>query len=114
LFNSVDLEHLTESRDKRRTRLWALIIAQDFERKGVPQAIEATRLIISGAGGDGPRLRLSWWGKTHAPAVEAMWTFVGETAQIRELYAKGGFFCSAYAPRSVQPGCLERWRWDCR
>src|SRR5436190_6810659 len=60
LFNSVDLRRFEprEAREKSSDEVVALIIAQDFARKGVPQAIEATKLINHSLGANQPRLRL--------------------------------------------------------
>jgi len=94
LFNSVDLERFGPSPEAKKTsdEVVALIIAQDFERKGVPQAIEATRLINQSLGTSRPRLRLMVVGKEHAPGIEGDVTFVGETSKIRDLYASADFF----------------------
>jgi UDP-glucose:(heptosyl)LPS alpha-1,3-glucosyltransferase len=70
----------------------ALVIAQDFERKGVPQAIEATKLVNQARGPNQPRVRLMIVGKEHAPGVEGDVSFVGETSNIREIYASADFF----------------------
>jgi UDP-glucose:(heptosyl)LPS alpha-1,3-glucosyltransferase len=94
LFNSVDLdrfyrdEHVRNSSDE----VVALIIAQDFERKGVPQAIEATKSINERRGPNQPRLRLIVVGREHALGVEGDVTYVGETSRIGEIYGKADFF----------------------
>jgi UDP-glucose:(heptosyl)LPS alpha-1,3-glucosyltransferase len=93
LFNSVDLKKFKPaSADKKSDDIVALIIAQDFERKGVPLAIEATKSINDQRKPDQPRLRLLVVGKEHAPGVEGDVTFVGETSKIKEIYASADFF----------------------
>ncbi|HEV8377320.1 MAG TPA: glycosyltransferase family 4 protein [Tepidisphaeraceae bacterium] len=94
LFNSVDLNrfHREEKSTKSPDEVVALVIAQDFERKGVPQAIEATKLVNQARGPNQPRVRLMIVGKEHAPGVEGDVSFVGETSNIREIYASADFF----------------------
>jgi len=93
LFNAVDLSRFEPERKKTPSReVKALIIAQDFERKVVPQAIEATRKINSAWRENEPRLRLVVVGKEHGAAVEGDVTYVGETSEIRKLYAAADFF----------------------
>jgi UDP-glucose:(heptosyl)LPS alpha-1,3-glucosyltransferase len=93
LFNSVNLERFgPASAHKNSDEVVALIIAQDFERKGVPLAIEATELINDQRKPNQPRLRLMVVGKEHAPGSEGDVIFVGETSKIREIYASADFF----------------------
>jgi len=94
LFNSVDLERFDRGRDVKKSskEVIALIIAQDFERKGVPQAIEAVRMVNQAREGSGPRLRLMVVGKEHGPGVDGDVTYVGETSKIEEIYAGADFF----------------------
>ena len=90
LFNAVDLKRF-EPPETRSQHLAALIIAQDFERKGVGQVIEATQQ-INASRGAGPRLLLLVVGKEHAPEVVGDVVYMGEVKQIREVYAKADFF----------------------
>jgi len=93
LFNSVDLKRFDGERKARESdEVVALIIAQDFERKGVPQAIEAVRSINATRETRQPRLRLMVVGKEHSPAVDGDVTYVGETSEIKGIYAAGDFF----------------------
>ncbi|HEV8291291.1 MAG TPA: glycosyltransferase family 4 protein, partial [Tepidisphaeraceae bacterium] len=94
LFNSVDLNRFypDEKQKQFSDEVVTLIIAQDFERKGVPQAVEAVKSINQTRETSQLRLRLMVVGKEHAPGVEGDVTFVGETSNIREIYAKADFF----------------------
>ena len=93
LFNSVDLKQFQPNREKKISgEVKALIIAQDFERKGVPQAIEATKSLNEQRKPPEPRVRLIVVGKEHAPGVEGDVTFVGETSKIAPIYADCDFF----------------------
>jgi UDP-glucose:(heptosyl)LPS alpha-1,3-glucosyltransferase len=96
LFNSVDLNRFgydeAQEQKKSSNEVVALIIAQDFERKGVPEAIEATKSLNQRRASNQPRLRLMVVGKEHAPGVEGDVTFVGETSKIKEIYAAADFF----------------------
>ncbi len=94
LFNSVDLDRFDGERKSRETseEVVALIIAQDFERKGVPQAIEAVKIINQSREKGQARLRLMVVGKEHPAGVEGNVTYVGETSKIREIYAGADFF----------------------
>jgi UDP-glucose:(heptosyl)LPS alpha-1,3-glucosyltransferase len=94
LFNSVDLHRFHRERQPKKTSddVMALIIAQDFERKGVPQAIEAVKNINIGLPRGAPRLKLVVVGKEHAAGVDGDVTYAGETPEIGNFYAAADFF----------------------
>jgi UDP-glucose:(heptosyl)LPS alpha-1,3-glucosyltransferase len=93
LFNSVDLKRFERGEAKNASdEIVALIIAQDFERKGVAQAIEATKAINQSRKSGQPRLRLMVVGKEHAAEVDGDVTYAGETSKISEIYARANFF----------------------
>jgi UDP-glucose:(heptosyl)LPS alpha-1,3-glucosyltransferase len=94
LFNSVDLDRFQADRGPKKAsnEIKALIIAQDFERKGVGEAIEAVKSVNQRQNSDQPRLRLIVVGKEHAAGVEGDVTFVGETSKIAPIYADCDFF----------------------
>ena len=93
LFNAVDLSRFNPDQPTKSSQeVKALIIAQDFERKGVPQAIAATKSLNQSQKIDQPRLRLVVVGKEHPPAVEGDVTFIGESSKIAEIYADADFF----------------------
>jgi UDP-glucose:(heptosyl)LPS alpha-1,3-glucosyltransferase len=94
LFNSVDLNRFDGERKKKESsqEIVALIIAQDFERKGVREAIEAVKVINQSGTKGQTRLRLMVVGKEHAATVEGDVTYVGETSKIKEIYASADFF----------------------
>jgi UDP-glucose:(heptosyl)LPS alpha-1,3-glucosyltransferase len=94
LFNSVNLNIFRReaAAKKASDEVVALIIAQDFERKGVPQAIEAVKVVNSGKSSTQPRLRLMVVGKEHAAGVEGDVTYAGETSKIKEIYEAADFF----------------------
>lgn len=92
LFNSVDLNRFEPVDSIEKAEVTALIIAQDFERKGVPQAIEATKMVNATKPSNQPRLRLVVVGKEHAPEVVGDVTYVGETSKIKDAYASADFF----------------------
>ena len=68
-----------------------LIIAQDFERKGVAQAIEATKSVNQAGGRNRPRLMLMVVGKEHVPGIDGDVIYVGETSKINQIYAEADF-----------------------
>jgi UDP-glucose:(heptosyl)LPS alpha-1,3-glucosyltransferase len=92
LFNAVDLERFRPRSREATAEVTGLIIAQDFERKGVPQAIEATRIVNQSRTAAQPRLRLVVVGKEHEAAVEGDVAYVGATTRINEYYASADFF----------------------
>jgi len=94
LFNSVDLHRFYGERQPKKSSdvVTALIIAQDFERKGVPQAIEAIKQVNIGLSQGVPRLKLVVVGKEHAAGVDGDVTYAGETQEIGEFYAAADFF----------------------
>ncbi|HEV8606188.1 MAG TPA: glycosyltransferase family 4 protein [Tepidisphaeraceae bacterium] len=94
LFNSVNLNIFQRegAPKKASDEVVALIIAQDFERKGVPQAIEATKVVNSTKSSNQPRLRLTVVGQEHAPGAKGDVTYAGETSKIKEIYAAADFF----------------------
>ncbi|HLL90443.1 MAG TPA: glycosyltransferase family 4 protein [Tepidisphaeraceae bacterium] len=69
----------------------ALIVAQDFERKGVPQAVAATRRINVDRQPGQPRLRLLVVGK-HRPAVDGDVIYAGVNWKVVLFYAAADFF----------------------
>ena len=103
VFNAVDLGRFDpgkgQDRFGRRASLGicegdvvALIVAQDFQRKGVPQAVEATRRVNAGRGGARERLKLLVVGAEHAAAVEGDVVYAGATSNILPFYAAADFF----------------------
>jgi UDP-glucose:(heptosyl)LPS alpha-1,3-glucosyltransferase len=111
LFNAVDLAHFDPDRPPHRNpeemhdarRLLAapadavvgLMVAQDFERKGLREAIEALAQVAD------PRLRLAVVGKPDPSAyrdlarslgVENQVTFVGPSTYVYDWYAAADFF----------------------
>jgi UDP-glucose:(heptosyl)LPS alpha-1,3-glucosyltransferase len=94
LFNSVDLHRFHRDRQPKKSsdEVMALIIAQDFERKGVPEAIEAVKQVNIELPRGAPRLRLVVVGKEHAAGVDSDVTYAGETQEIGEFYAAADFF----------------------
>jgi UDP-glucose:(heptosyl)LPS alpha-1,3-glucosyltransferase len=103
LFNAVTLHHfdprgehdrlaLREGRGVRPDDVVALIVAQDFERKGVPQAIEATRRVNAQRNASDPRLRLLVVGAGHPAAVEGDIIYAGTSGKIVLFYSAADFF----------------------
>jgi UDP-glucose:(heptosyl)LPS alpha-1,3-glucosyltransferase len=109
LFNAVDLERfdpvagtdvaspLSNLRDDGRPYVWtALMVAQDFERKGLRQAIEAlgrvqkhaapNRLVVVGDGGD--KAEYEKLAKEHRVDLH----FAGSVADPRPYYKSASFF----------------------
>ena len=70
----------------------ALIVAQDFERKGVPQAIEAVRRINVSRPASQPRLRLLIVGAGHKPEIKDDIIFAGISSKVVCFYAAADFF----------------------
>jgi UDP-glucose:(heptosyl)LPS alpha-1,3-glucosyltransferase len=92
LFNAVDLSRFNPREREARGEVTGLIIAQDFERKGVPEAIAATRMVNQSRAAGESRLRLVVVGKEHAAGVEGDVTYVGATTRITDYYASADFF----------------------
>jgi UDP-glucose:(heptosyl)LPS alpha-1,3-glucosyltransferase len=93
LFNAVDLHRFTPTAKSKRDFVNALIIAQDFERKGLRQAIEAMARL------DSPRLKLTVVGrddpKPYARLVEQLNAnvhFAGPTNDPVAAYNDADFF----------------------
>ncbi len=103
LFNAVALDHFDPAapNQRRETRegrglseedVAGIIVAQDFARKGVPQAIEATRRINAGRAPGTRPLKLLVVGAEHAPGIEGDILFVGSTSRMARFYAASDFF----------------------
>ena len=95
LFNAVDTDRFTASANPTRNTVNALIIAQDFVRKGLAQTIDALALV------NDKRLRLTVVGKgsheryrkqSAACGVADRITFAGETTDTRSFYDEADFF----------------------
>ena len=95
LFNAVDTDRFQHEARAPRDSVGALIIAQDFERKGLAQAIEALAQVRQ------PRLRLTVVGKqppepyqkqSAACGVADRITFAGATSDTRPFYRDADFF----------------------
>jgi len=95
LFNAVDLERFTPGGAGRMDGVNALIIAQDFERKGLRQAIEALartgearlHLTVVGKGDPSPYVALA----EHAGVTDRV-TFAGPTTDPASCYRSADFF----------------------
>ncbi|MBV8780649.1 MAG: glycosyltransferase family 4 protein [Phycisphaerae bacterium] len=93
LFNAVDLNRFQPTQRIPHDRLRALVIAQDFARKGVKQAIEAVARVpdclLTIAGGDhaAPYQRL-----TTALGISDRVKFIGPVADVRPLYHAADVF----------------------
>lgn len=103
LFNAVAIDRFDPARPHGRDEVRreygiahgevaGLIVAQDFERKGVPQAIEALNRVNADRANDQPRMRLLVVGAGHPPASEGDVIFAGAKANIIPFYAAGDFF----------------------
>jgi UDP-glucose:(heptosyl)LPS alpha-1,3-glucosyltransferase len=103
LFNAVKLEYFDpavqhgrgEVRKGRRideTDVVALIIAQDFERKGVPQAIEATQRVNATRTASQPRLKLLIVGSGKHTVEDPNVIYAGTSTKIAKYYAGADFF----------------------
>jgi UDP-glucose:(heptosyl)LPS alpha-1,3-glucosyltransferase len=92
LFNAVDLARFEPADDRlRRDYVNALFIGQDFERKGLPAALEAVSMLKD------DRLKLTVVGKNDGklkpPAdAAARVSFAGEVADPRPFYRDADFF----------------------
>lgn len=103
LFNAVNLNYFDPSIDHdhggTRTSLKiaaddvvALIIAQDFPRKGVPQAIDATRKINQNREANSPRLKLLIVGNGPRSVEDPDIIYAGTNWKIAKFYAAADFF----------------------
>jgi UDP-glucose:(heptosyl)LPS alpha-1,3-glucosyltransferase len=105
LFNAVGLDYFDPAQAIPRTRdefrngrkisandRVALVVAQDFERKGVPQAIEATKRINAGLLPGESRLKLLVVGGERSPGVEGDVIFAGTSWKVVVFYAGSDFF----------------------
>jgi UDP-glucose:(heptosyl)LPS alpha-1,3-glucosyltransferase len=98
LFNAVSLDvfdpkdRVRKGQGIRSDELVAVIVAQDFERKGVPQAIEATRRVNAQRHANEPRVRLIVVGSGHEPANEGDIVYTGATSNVLPFYAAADFF----------------------
>lgn len=95
LFNAVDTGRFQPAARPQRETINALIIAQDFERKGLGQAIEAISLVRD------PRLMLTVVGKQSTDRYQTLAaacgvadriTFAGATSDTRPFYRDAEFF----------------------
>jgi UDP-glucose:(heptosyl)LPS alpha-1,3-glucosyltransferase len=96
LFNAVDLSRFEPGEDSRpRERIAALMVAQDFERKGVRQAIEAIAAVAD------PRLTLTVLGRDDSAPylhnaerlnIAGRVHFTGPVADPRSYYREADFF----------------------
>lgn len=103
LFNAVNLNYFDPGidHDHGGTRqslkigaddVVALIIAQDFPRKGVPQAIEATRRINQNLDAKSPRLKLLIVGNGPRSVEDPDIIYAGTNWKIAKFYAAADFF----------------------
>jgi UDP-glucose:(heptosyl)LPS alpha-1,3-glucosyltransferase len=92
LFNAVDLERFQpEPPAHARDYVNGLFIGQDFERKGLMQALVAASMLKE------PRLKITVVGKRQAgfhppPDAAAQVSFAGETSDPRAFYRDADFF----------------------
>jgi UDP-glucose:(heptosyl)LPS alpha-1,3-glucosyltransferase len=95
LFNAVDLDRFQPEGAPQGPKINALIVAQDFERKGVREAIEAVARV------NDERLHLTVVGKPSPDAylriaqnlkIANRVTFAGASDDVRPFYANADFF----------------------
>jgi len=86
LFNGVDLRRFEPAPHGPRREIRGLIIANDFQRKGVPQAIKAVELV------NDAQLKLDVVGRGDAASNHPSVQFHGAVNQPREFYSNADFF----------------------
>jgi UDP-glucose:(heptosyl)LPS alpha-1,3-glucosyltransferase len=103
LFNAVALDYfdpatkpqrppIREGRGMTEADVVALIVAQDFERKGVPQAVEATGRINASRATSDARLKLLVVGAGHVPGVDGDVIYAGTNWKVVLFYDAADFF----------------------